>query len=648
MADASQRLSGIAASPGIAIGRAHLLDRRRIKTPKHHIAPENIDVELARLDAAIRQSDEQLDHIKQRLREAHGDDHFRIIEAHQLILRDEHLIVPAKRLIREERINAEWALRRAVEDIKAVLDRVEDDYFRERRSDVDFVGDRILRNLLGENVEGVAPPPDAVVVAHDLSPADMAQLHRAAIAGFVTDAGGRTSHSAIMARSFEIPAVVGLDDITARVGTGDLIVVDGMRGEVLLNPPPELVTEYRARARRRVAIEQELLKNRELPAETPDAVRIKLFANVELLDEIPSALHHGAEGVGLYRTEFMFMNRADLPREEEHFAHARAVLERLGALPATFRTLDLGGDKASQLGAPAAEPNPAMGLRSIRLCLKERALFKTQLRGLLRASCHGNMRIMFPMISGVGELRDARAVVDEVKEELRREGKPFNEQIPIGMMVELPAAALTTDLLARETDFFSIGTNDLIQFSVAIDRVNEHVSYLYRPLHPGILRMVRYVVDAAHAAGRPVAICGEMAGDPGLALVLLGLGLDELSMNPTAIPMVKSVIRGMTLRDARALAMRVLDLSGRHGRRGRCHARRRVRGHGQRRRSHRRRAPRHSQRPGRRRRNAGPDPAPPRRGRPAGGPRPRRAVAHRSARFDARQRLHGTARPRPL
>jgi phosphotransferase system enzyme I (PtsI) len=560
VAEAAQLLTGIGASPGIAIGRVHLLDRRRVKTPKMHIAPEACEIEIARLDAAIRQSYEQLEGIKQRLREAHGEDHFRILEAHQLILKDEHLVDPAKRLIREERINAEWALRRAVEDIKAIFDRVEDDYFRERRSDVDFVGDRILRNLLGEKVEALTPPPDAIVVAHDLSPADTAGFYRAAIAGIATDAGGLTSHSAIMARAFEIPAVVGLDHVTSMVATGDLIIVDGIRGEVLVSPPPDVVQDYRARARRRVAIEQELLKNRELPAETPDEVRVRLLANVELIDEIPSALHHGAEGIGLFRTEYLFMNRSDLPREEEHLSHARTVLEQLGGLPATFRTFDLGGDKAATIGAPTGEPNPALGLRSIRLCLRERALFRTQLRGLLRASPAGKLRIMFPMVSGMDELRAAKGVLEEVKEELRREGHPFTADVPVGIMVELPAAAFTTDLLAREAEFFSIGTNDLIQFALGIDRVNEHVGYLYRPLHPGILRTVRFVIDAAHAAKRPVAMCGEMAGDPSFALVLLGLGLDELSMNPTAIPLVKSVIRSVTAKSARELALGVLDL----------------------------------------------------------------------------------------
>jgi len=556
-----QILKGTSASPGIAIGRAYLYDRRRVKTPKMHIVPEAVEVEIARLDAAIRQSYEQLEVIKQRLKQTRGEEEFRIIEAHQLILTDEHLVEPARRMIREERINAEWALRRAVEDIKAIFERVEDDYFRERRSDVDFVGDRILRNLLGEKPDTMAPPPDAIVVGHDLSPADTASFYRAAIAGIAIDAGGVTSHSAIMARAFEIPAVVGLGNVSQVVSTGSLVIVDGIAGEVIVNPPPDMVQEYRARARKRLAVEQELLKNRELPAETPDEVRVRLLANVELLDEIPTALNCGAEGIGLYRTEFLYMNRREPPQEEEHFAHARMTLEMMGGLPVTFRTFDLGVDKAAGIRVVHQEPNPALGLRSIRLCLKERHLFKTQLRGLLRASVAGPMRLMFPMVSGVGELREAKAVLEEVKEELRREGVPFAEKIPVGIMVELPAAALTTDLLAREAEFFSIGTNDLIQFALGIDRVNEHVAYLYRPLHPGILRTIRFVIDAAHAARRPVAMCGEMAGDPAFAMVLLGLGLDELSMNPTSIPLVKSIIRGVTARQARELALAILDLA---------------------------------------------------------------------------------------
>jgi phosphotransferase system enzyme I (PtsI) len=555
-----KRLLGIAASAGVAIGNVYLVDRRKVKTPKKHLLPEDVDKEIARFHAALLQSDQQLERIKQKLAEREGEEHFQILEAHQLILHDEHLVEPTKRIIRDERVNAEWALRKAVEAIKGLFDTVDDQYFRERRSDVDFVGDRILRNLLGEEATVLAPPPNAVVVAHDLSPADTAILHRNSVAAFVTDAGGKTSHTAILARAFELPAVIGLDNITQHVATGDLVIVDGIRGEVILEPTDELVAQYRDRASRYVAFEAELMKNRDLPAETQDAVRVGLFSNVELEDEIEPAIKHGAEGIGLYRTEFLYLDGNQLPTEDEHIEHAMRVLQRMGGKPVTFRTLDLGGDKAFAVGGVHGETNPALGLRSIRLCLRERGLFKTQLRALLRAAASGNLRIMFPMVSGVDEMREAMAVVDEARYELEREGRPFGAP-PIGTMIEMPSSALTADLLAGESDFFSIGTNDLIQYALAIDRGNEHVSYLYRPLHPAILRLIKSVVDGGHAAGIKVGICGEMAGEPLLALVLLGLGLDELSMNPTAIPIVKSVLRSSTAADARSLVTDVLKRS---------------------------------------------------------------------------------------
>lgn len=552
-------LTGVAASPGVAVGRAFVIDRRRVKTPKRHIDESEIGSEIARFDVALIASAEQLDRVKRKLSEK-GDDHFLIIEAHELILHDEHLVEPTRRRIREEKINAEWALRKTVEEIKAVFDAIEEDYFRERRSDVDFVGDRILRNLLGVDMAPALPPPGAIIVAHDLSPADTAHLHRAACAAFATDVGGKTSHSAILARAFEIPSVVGLDHITDLVGTGDFIIVDGIRGEVIIWPTPEQQSEYRGRAERHIAFLRELASNRELPAETQDGARVRLYANVEIVDEVPAALEHGAEGIGLYRTEFLYLDRSDLPREEEHFMHARGVLRRLYPFPATFRTFDLGGDKVAPFAGLGEEANPALGLRSIRLCLRERSLFKSQLRGLLRASVHGRMRIMFPMISGVGELREAKAVMEEAKAELEREGIPFDSKVPLGIMVEMPSAVMVADLLAREADFLSIGTNDLIQYALAIDRVNEHVGYLYHPLHPAILRMIRYVVDAGHAAGVRVGLCGEMAGEPMFALVLLGLGLDEMSMNSTSIPVVKSVLRGAMLSASRELAESALSL----------------------------------------------------------------------------------------
>jgi phosphoenolpyruvate-protein phosphotransferase (PTS system enzyme I) len=558
------RKRGAGASPGISIGRAYVIDRRRVKTPKRHIDPGEIDVEIARFRAAIAESDLQLDKIKSKLLEREGEDHFHILEAHQLILHDEHVVDETVRRIKEEKINAEWALRRTVEAIKEIFDAIEDDYFRERRSDIDFVGDRILRNLLGEGEHPVNPPPDAVVVAHDLSPGDTAQLHRHAVVALITDVGGKTSHTAIIARAHEIPAVVGLEDVTSSVGNGDLVIVDGTHGLVIINPEPQTVAHFRTRARREAAIGEALLANRDLPTETLDGHRIHLLANIDTAEEIESATEHGAEGIGLFRTEFIYLARTDLPLEEEHYLHARDVLTRMDGRVATFRTFDLGGDKS---GPPATsfagkEANPALGLRSIRICLtpQGRPLFEAQLRGLLRASAHGPLRIMFPMISGMSELREAKAIVEACKEQLRARGNPFNPAVKVGVMIEMPSSALIADLIAKEVDFFSIGTNDLIQYSLAIDRVNEHVSYLYKPLHPAILRIIRYVSDAAKAHKIPVAMCGEMAGEPLLALILVGLGLDELSMNAVAIPIVKSVLRASTMAEARKLADQALTL----------------------------------------------------------------------------------------
>jgi phosphoenolpyruvate-protein phosphotransferase (PTS system enzyme I) len=557
--DGPQVLRGLAASPGLAVGRAFVVDRRKVKTPKRHIEENEIAAEIGRFEAALESSYAQLERIKRKLQERASGDHFQILEAHQLILKDEHLVEPTRRRISEERVNAEWALRRTVEEIKQVFDAIEEGYFRERRSDVDFVGDRILRNLLGVDPSPTVPPSGAVVVAHDLSPADTAHLHRASCAAFVTDVGAKTSHSAILARAFEIPSVVGLERITEEVGAGDWMIVDGLRGEVIIRPTVEQMEDYRRQSERHAAYVHGLLENKDQPAQTSEGARVRLYANIELAEEVAGAIDHGAEGIGLYRTEFLYLDRSDLPSEDEHYMHARGVLRRLHPSPATFRTFDLGGDKVAPF-LNLEEENPALGLRSIRLCLRERGLFKTQLRGLLRASSYGTMRIMFPMISGVDELRQARAVLDEARAELEEEGVQIGEALEIGVMVEMPSAVMVADQLAREVDFLSIGTNDLIQYALAIDRVNEHVGYLYHPLHPAILRMVRYVVDAGHAAGIHVGMCGEMAGEPLFAAVLLGLGLDELSMNATAIPAVKAVLRGAHIDQARSLAEAALAL----------------------------------------------------------------------------------------
>jgi len=559
------RREGVAVSAGIAIGRAFLVGRDLIKEPRYHLEPDDVDAEVARLHRAIQASDKQLEKIKGKLAASEGESDFHIITAHQLMLHDEHLVDATIGYIRDEQINAEWALRKAVDDIRGVFDAIEDDYFRERRSDIDFVGERVLRNLLGKDTGPLRPPPDAIVVAYDLSPADTAQLHKHAVAGLITDAGGKTSHTAIIARAHEIPAVVGLEDVTEVVEDDDLLIVDGGGGVVIVNPQPTTVAEYREQQRRQAAHEAVILSNKDLPARTRDGTEVRLQANIDGPDEAATAIEHGAVGIGLTRTEYLFMIEQDeIPDEETHYRTACEVLERMGGRPVTIRTFDLGADKLAGFleEAQLGEANPALGLRSLRLCLADlgRSLFRAQLRGLLRASVKGDLRIMFPMVSGVGELRAAKAVVEEVKAELRAEGQPFDEQIKVGIMIEMPSAALIADLLAREADFFSIGTNDLIQYTMAVDRVNELVSYLYEPLHPALLRLIRDVARAAKAGGIPVSICGEVAADPLVAPVLVGLGIHELSMSAVSIPEVKGVLRATTLWELERLVERVLQL----------------------------------------------------------------------------------------
>jgi phosphotransferase system enzyme I (PtsI) len=558
------RRQGVGVSAGIAFGRAYLIGRDALKAPRHHIEPDDVDTEVARLYKAIAASDKQLAKIKEKFASENESD-YHIISAHQMMLHDEHLAGVAVSHIRDDKINAEWGLRRAVDEIRAVFDSIEDEYLRERRSDVEFVFERVLRNLLGRDTGPLSPPPDAIVVAYDLSPADTAQLHKAAVAGLITDAGGKTSHTAIIARAHEIPAVVGLENITELVETDDLVLIDGGAGLVIVNPTAATVAEYREEQRRQVAAGALLHLMRDLPARTKDDVDIQLYSNIDGPEELDDALDYGAMGVGLFRTEYLFMGHPELPDEETHYRTAREGLERLGGLPATIRTFDLGADKLAPFleQADLQEANPALGLRSIRLCLAAlgRGLFRSQLRGLLRASAHGPLKIMFPMISGTAELRAARAVLDEVKLELTAEGVAFDPDVKVGIMIEMPSAALTADLLAPECDFFSIGTNDLIEYTMAVDRVNEYVSYLYEPLHPSLLRLIGSVAKAADDAGIPVTVCGEMAGEPMIAPVLLGLGIRELSMSAVSVPEVKATIRAMNIEDTQLLVKRIDRLS---------------------------------------------------------------------------------------
>ncbi|MFZ5468239.1 MAG: phosphoenolpyruvate--protein phosphotransferase [Myxococcota bacterium] len=555
-------LQGIGASPGVAVGRAFVVDRKRLRTPKQRLADTEVESELMRMKTALELSDHQLQEIKDRLAGADGHDHALILEAHRLMLHDPMLVEEVNKLISRDRINAEWAVRRVARKIKHLFDNIPDEYFRERRADVDFVADRVVRNLMGQavDVEGEVPP-DSVVVAHDLSPADAAVLVKTGrVAGFVTDLGGQTSHTAIVARARETPAVVGAGRASEQINPGDLVALDGTRGLVLVNPSEEQLALLRETMRRHLASEQNALKTRDLPAVSTDGFQVTLNGNIEFVEEISSLLAHGAEGIGLFRTEFLFLDRQNPPSEDEQYRYYRQVLEAVQGRSVTIRVLDLGGDKIPWK-KHEREPNPAMGLRAIRYLLAHRELFRIQLRALLRASAHGQLRIMLPLVAGLSELREARSELELCRSELGRAGVPVGKRFPIGIMVETPSAAWIADRLALEADFFSIGTNDLIQYSMAIDRQNRDVAYLYRPAHLSVLRALQQIVAAAKQARIPVAMCGEMAGDPVYTLVLLAMGFDELSMTAGQIPVVKQIIRRVSRGEASLVLEQAMQFS---------------------------------------------------------------------------------------
>jgi phosphotransferase system enzyme I (PtsI) len=556
-------LKGIGASPGVAVGHAFILDRKRVRTPKLRLAEAEVDPERMRMKTALDLSDRQLSELKEQISRTEGPEHALILEAHRLMLHDPMFVDEVNRLIVEDRINAEWAVRRVARKLKHLFDNIPDEYFRERRSDVEYVADRVVRNLLGQVVdEEVTLPDHAVVVAHDLSPADAALMARTGrVAGFVTDLGGQTSHTAIVARARSTPAVVGAGRASEQISPGDLVAMDGTRGVVLVNPTEDQLALFHETMRRHQESEARALEAKDLPAQSTDGYRMRLVGNIEFPEEIQSLLEHGAEGIGLYRTEFMFLDRKSPPTEEEQYRAYRQVLEMMGNRPVTIRTLDLGGDKMPGKGKHEKEPNPAMGLRAIRYCLAHRELFRVQLRALLRASVHGNMRLMFPLICGMSELREARSELEACRTELGRAGVPLGKRFPVGIMVETPSAALIADRLSQEADFFSVGTNDLIQYSLAIDRQNRDVAYMYKPLHLSVLRSLKNIVTAAKDTGIPVAMCGEMAGDAVYALVLLALGFDELSMTAGQIPTVKSFIRQTSRADAQQLLESAMGLT---------------------------------------------------------------------------------------
>jgi phosphotransferase system enzyme I (PtsI) len=555
-------IKGIGVTPGIIIGKAYLLDRKKIEAPAKVLPEFQVDQEVARFQDAVEESKKQLRMAKERLLHEDAAGLSYILDTHLLLLEDKKLIENTVETIKQSWINSEWALKINLDRVRKVFDTIDDDYLKSRKTDVDYVGDRILRNLMGKETESISQiKEEVIIVAHDLSPADTAQMSKDKVTAFVTDMGGRTSHTAIMARSLEIPAVVGSETATHSVNTGDTLIVDGTTGVVVVNPSLEIMQEYQERQRVRQKMERELFQYRDLPAETLDGYRVKVLANIELVDEIPSVLQHGAEGIGLYRTEYLYLNRKDLPSEEDHFNAYKKVVEGIYPHQAIIRTLDIGGDKFLSHLDLAAEMNPAMGLRAIRFSLKEVDIFKVQLRAILRASAYGKVKILFPMISGATEIREVKKILNEVRLNLSAEGIPFDPKMEIGIMIEVPSAVTIADILAKEVDYFSIGTNDLIQYSLAIDRVNESVTHLYEPLHPAILRLVKTVVKAAHQAGIRVAMCGEMAGEPLYVPILVGLELDDLSMNVLSIFRVKKILRAYTFRDCKDLVEKSLHLS---------------------------------------------------------------------------------------
>jgi phosphotransferase system enzyme I (PtsI) len=548
-------VEGIAVSPGIAIGHVHLLDRRRVRYPKHHVDPDRVGDEIARLESAVVEAADALVALSEAQGSEGTDEGSLIINAHLMMMRDPLLLESARKEIETDLKCAEWALKSTVKVIRARFDALGHAYFRERRSDVDFIGERILAALTKSTDRPLETiPEDAVVVAHDLSPADVLSLLKKKVRALVTEVGGRTGHTAILARAMEIPAVTGCSDVLELAGRGDEIVVDGTRGQLILHPSRVVLAKYRGIARRRALLEEELLVEADFEPVTPDGHTVAIHANIDLEDDVANALAHGASGVGLYRTEFLYLQRATLPTLEDHVRSYRYVLEAMGDdRPVVMRTVDLGSDKSTPALRLPREENPALGLRACRLGLVEKDMFRAQLRALLVASTAGDLRIMFPMVSGVQELREVKELLDDVKEQLARARIPFDEATKVGIMIEVPSAVWVADLLAQECDFFCVGTNDLIQYTLAADRNNEHVAHLYRPLHPSMLRALTHIVDAGHDAGIPVSICGEMAAEPMHAAMCAALGFDSLSVPLTAIPRLKWAVRRFSLANAKAL-----------------------------------------------------------------------------------------------
>ncbi len=555
-------LRGIAASPGIVIGKVYILKKEDFPILEYKIKKEQVEKEIERFKEAVEESKKQLEEIKERVKKKIGIRESYIFQAHLSILEDPLLIDNTIERIKKERLNAETSLRNTFKAFPKKFASAQAGFIQERFRDVEDIGERILRNLLNKPTFTLSHLEESIIiVAYDLAPSDTASMQKGKILGFATDIGGRTSHTAIMARSLEIPAVVGMGDITQKVKPGSIIILDGNTGRVIINPTPSQIEKYQKEEEEFFSYKKKLEALKTLPAQTLDGREIELGVNIAGSEEIDIALKDGAEGVGLFRTEYLYMNRTTLPSEEEQLKAYKTVAHKTAPNTVIIRTLDLGGDKFISHFPVPQQINPFMGWRAIRLCLERVDIFKVQLRAILRASQFGKVKIMYPMISGIEEIRKADQILFEVKEELKKDGLSFAEDIEVGAMIEIPSAAIIADLMAKEVDFFSLGTNDLIQYSLAVDRVNEKVAYLYQPLHPTILRLIDNVVKCAHRENIWVGACGEMASDPLFVLILLGLGVDEFSVSPTSLLEIKKVIRGIRWEETEEIASKLLKLS---------------------------------------------------------------------------------------